>query len=163
MALQQHQAGGGTQRCSASVNALRKLAHGAPTPGVMYGRERPPTPLRTPGLLAPEAVTKISCPPDALRASRGAPVSWCSSVSGGCPSTRVGSGSSSFVRSFAVYAVYAYSSPGPNDPPSVTYASPGKPRTARRRARPQRRQPSATGLPHGTAERRSRLQVELCA
>ena len=80
-------------------STLRKLAHGSPTPGVMYGRERPPTPLRTPGLLAPEAVTKISYPPDALRASHGAPVSWCSSVNGGCPSTRVGCGFRSFVRS----------------------------------------------------------------
>ena len=74
----------------------------------MYGRERPPTPLRTPGLLAPEAVTKTSCPPDALRASRGAPVSW--SVSGGCPSTQVRRGSSSFVevRSFFVVAVVLF-------------------------------------------------------
>ena len=35
-------------------STLRNLAHGAPTPGVMYGRERPPTPLRTPGLPAVE-------------------------------------------------------------------------------------------------------------
>ena len=46
---------------------------------------------------------------------------------------------------------------------SVAYATPGKPRTARRRARARRRQPSVAGLPSGRADHRSRLHVELHA
>ena len=58
----------GERRINVAVrqSTPRNHTYGAPTPGAAYGRERPPTPLRTPGLPAPEAVTKISCPPRRL-------------------------------------------------------------------------------------------------
>ena len=86
-----------SEKRAARQSTPRNHAYGVPTSGVTYGRERPPMPPTATGLLAVEHentmlklnLTKISCPPDALRASRGAPVSWswCSSVSGGFFST----------------------------------------------------------------------------